>query len=57
MGRPLPARYTLPRFAPDARGRGVGARIRDPAGTSEFIDEDASPYVESRYREGLTRID
>jgi carbonic anhydrase/acetyltransferase-like protein (isoleucine patch superfamily) len=44
---------------PDSRALGVPARIRDGAGTSEFVHEAVALYVENarRYREGLTRID
>jgi carbonic anhydrase/acetyltransferase-like protein (isoleucine patch superfamily) len=44
---------------PDSRALGVPARIRDRAGTSEFLTEAVALYVENarRYREGLTRID
>ena len=44
---------------PDSRALGVPARIRDRAGTSEFVTEAVALYVENarRYREGLTRID
>jgi carbonic anhydrase/acetyltransferase-like protein (isoleucine patch superfamily) len=44
---------------PDSRALGVPARIRDGAGTSEFVDAAVALYVETahRYRAGLTRID
>ncbi|HEV7187660.1 MAG TPA: gamma carbonic anhydrase family protein [Blastococcus sp.] len=44
---------------PDSRALGVPARIRDHAGTSEFVTGAVALYVANarRYRDGLTRID
>ena len=44
---------------PDSRALGIPARIREGAGTSEFVAEAVALYVENarRYRAGLVRVD
>jgi hypothetical protein len=53
---PVPERGLVP---PGSRALGVPARVREGAGTTEFVSGALALYVENarRYRQDLVRLD